>query len=451
MTRARIAAAPVVTLVLCLAGCAQAPALPFRVVSAPPDDPFAFADAIVVAVERDGELDPTTERSFDPAATTFPVRGLSFGERLLVRIEARAGGLVLGRGRSLPFDYRDPSQAPGPGAADVLVGTLGAFVTPIDGSLGSLLVAPSLVVPSPRGAVIVTATTLLEYVAHAPDDGRATLATLAALPPQRHGARWAFTANGLVGAGGASPGATSLTLAGEVLASAGLPPIEALASLAPRPSAIAVATDGSLLRIDVGARGELGLEAVGAAPDLPFDPHLAAVTVLSNGTPRVFALLVDGAHATLIDPDAGPVATHDLGSSRTGWTVAGIATQQALVAGGRDATGSGVVYDDVRILVVQAGTLAEASPAPPHGEAREGAGMIVFGDGLALLVGGRDIAGAAVASAEIIDIAVPPGDVAATRRLPFPSAAPVGAALLDRTLLVAGEGGLAIYVPPRGE
>ena len=166
--------------------------------------------------------------------------------------------------------------------------------------------------------------------------------------------------------------------------------------------------------------------------------------MLSNGTPRAFALLVDGAHATLIDPDAGPVATHDSGSSRTGWTVAGIATQQALVAGGRDATGSGVVYDDVRILVVQAGTLAEASPAPPHGEAREGAGTIVFGDGLALLVGGRDAAGAAIASAEIIDIAVPPGDVAATRRLPFPSAAPVGAALLDRTLLVTGEGGLAI-------
>ena len=150
MTRARTAAASLVTLLLGLAGCAQAPALPFRVVSAPPDDPFAFADAIVVAIERDGELDPTTERSFDPAATAFPVRGLSFGERLQVRIEARAGGLVLGRGRSLPFDYRDPSQAPSPGAADVLVGTLGAFVTPIDGALASpLLVAPSLVVREP--------------------------------------------------------------------------------------------------------------------------------------------------------------------------------------------------------------------------------------------------------------------------------------------------------------
>ena len=82
--------------------------------------------------------------------------------------------------------------------------------------------------------------------------------------------------------------------------------------------------------------------------------------------------------------------------------------------------------------------------------ARSGAAAVRFGEeGAVLLVGGRGVDGSALSSAEILDLALLPGEIALTGSLGAGALAPRAALLDDRSVLVADVTGTWLYIPPR--
>ncbi|UJR84979.1 hypothetical protein [Sandaracinus amylolyticus] len=431
-------------LVMLALGCApDAPTLAFRVHGAPPDAPFSSADALVVALEQRGVVIAGTERSVPRDASALELGDLPFGTDLAIRVEARLGEIVLARGRSFPFDY-PRHDAPPPRDPDVLIGTLGRFATPLEGTLDA---PPRLIAPTADGARIATDHALLAYRAHDPQGG-AALEVIAEVPSERAGAAWIALGEDTWALGGAASGLTrfdalgareELALEGVVIAAAALPD-----------GVIAWRDDGDVLRID--ARDVVTTLANVGAPTA--SARVLVVPARSADRDVTRALMLDDARAIVIDPEGvEPPSIVALDVPRTGRVAAVVGTGLVLLAGGRDVAGA--VTDEVALWVLRperSPALERVSPAPPPlFRARADAAVASFGEGLLLVAGGTDALGAPLASAELVDVTVFPGDVVATGAMPFPDALPRASALHDRTVLVAGEGGLGVYFPPRGE
>lgn len=407
----------------------------FRVVHASSDDPFAGADAIVVALERDGALVPGAERRFPPSATSLDVPDLPFGERLAFRVETRLGEFVLARGRSFPFDHAGPAGEPLL-SPDVLLGTLGRFaVTSTEPVTTACTIAPTS-----RGALIASGERWLEYVAHGAD-ASAALVDRGALPAGR---TWIALGDRLLGVG--VDGATSIasdatTWSSELRLEA---PVIAIAALS-REGAVAVLADGRVLRLEVHATG-LVPTSIAMLREAPSSPRVAVVET-SRGA-RV--LVVDVGAVTLIDPE-GLLSQHTLALAPAVVDAALIAAgpSTAILAGGREPLDGTRALDRVTAILVrpdQAEPLA-LFELPPLVPARSGAIAAPLGARLVLVAGGVGDGGAPVRSVEIVDVELP-GEVAATGPLPF-DAIGCAAMLADRTVLAVGPGGAAIFFPPR--
>lgn len=430
---------------LVLAGCAPGTErIAFHVRGAPPDDPFRGADTLVVALERGGRTVAGTEQIFPIDAPALELVDLPFGEDLALRVEARFGDLVLARGRSFPFDYLAADAAPAR-PPDVLIGTLGRFAQPLSELPPG---TPLALAPAPDGARVATASTVLAYRAHAAQ-GVPSLEPIASVPASRAGALWLAAGDDLIALGGAEPGATRFDPEGRAreLALDGSP--RAAAALPDGERVIVWLADGSVVRVDPDATAEL------ARLDAPTADAVAlAVPARLGDRDVVRVLLADGDRAFVVDPE-GIVApsSASLAPARRGRVIAVVGTGLVLVAGGVDE--AGVVSDEVALWVLRPDrdpSLEAVSPAPPLlFAARARASVASFGEGLLLISGGTGAAGEPLASAELIDATALPGDVVATGALPFADARPLAVSLRDRTVLVAGAGGIAVYFPPRGE
>lgn len=453
MTRgpaAGLAASIAVALIACAPDAAT---VHFRVRGAPPDEPFLGADAIVAVLEQDGRPLPPTERRFSAEATELALDALPFGERLALRVETRGrlpGGaeFVIARGRSFPFDLPSADRAPGGGAADVLLGTLGRYVAPLG---ASPLDAPAaLVVPSARGATIATATSLYRYRAHDPSTGGALLERALALPPELHDARWAPMPDGALLAGGAATPALTLFASdgGELLGEIALP--AAAVAIAPSTrGAIAVLATGEILFVE--HYPEAGLRTSPLSPAI--DPALSAASLLvvpvrvdDRDEERI--VLVTEGEIVRVDPGGGePIERAPLGGARSGRAIAIASTNEIAIAGGRDAAGT--ASDALEVWAVMPLTPITPSP-PPLFSARSGASAIAAGPRLLLIAGGLGALGEPMAGTELVDLSVLPGDVTATGSLPTAAASARGCALRDRSVLVAFDREIAVYFPPRG-
>ncbi len=192
------------------------------------------------------------------------------------------------------------------------------------------------------------------------------------------------------------------------------------------------------------------------------DATACAVPVHDSAHPGAMRVVLVGgrsggmanADAVALDPSGDDTTvTTMLARPRDRAALAVLGTGLLLLAGGRSA--GGTALDDVLVLSVQVQPdvlLAPVSPAPRAlFDARFGAAVVAFSPGRILLAGGQSVDGAPLASAEIVDakVAFPP-EIDATGALPVPLDAPLAVTLPDDTVLVAGAGGLAVYVPPRG-
>ena len=471
MTRACWLSAVVVALGLAACGPDDSyPEVPFRVLTAPGDEPWRGASEIVLSLEQSGATLAIAPSRFPVGATRLELKSPVFGRSLAFLVEAVDGDLVLARGRSFPFDF-DP--APPTRRPDVLVARVGLFVSPLADVPSAPIVAA---IATTDGALLPTSTgDLLRYTSHDPAlDGAASLRVVAHARPS---AVWADLGGGLVLAvGGATGGATLYDAVGTELAQ--LPGAE-LADQQIRPAVATLRRDQAVLvlggapaetaapvatvrRIEVVHDGELVSLRATRAADLP-EARAGAVAIAvpiqpdaSGGVTRVIVLGGQGTTGTLmsatsIDPagSAAP-ASIDLGTDARQAGVAVLSTGLVLVAGGVDAAGAAT--GELRILSVRPSSLELVSPMPlPLLPPRADPAVATFGPGLVLLAGGRGASGP-TDRADLVEVSLDnfPGDWVATGSLPVPFAAPRAVRLGDGTVLVAGAEGLAVWVPSRG-
>lgn len=446
-----------------LAACGRAAPIAPRVVHGTDDEPFRGADALFVAVEQNGvELDGATTRVPVPA-TAFELDGVPFGRGLTLRVETRLGDVVLARGRSFPFDYPSFAEAPAV-PPDVFIGTLGRFASALATDRAIVALAPT-----ERGALAVTREgEALVYEPHGAPDGSARLVS-AGVVAGRDGAQWVALAGiegVMLGVGGSSAGATLLDAGGVPVAELDGAHLRAvadvgLASAADGTWVIVVggtAGDGAVLtdvvRVDVTAGG---LEAVAlAAMSLPRVSPSAVRVSATDGASAVDVVLVVGGgeprSVVLIDPLAASTDEMPIDPPRDLDRRALVAVETGLVvaAGGADASGASAAVDLFLVRRDQEPSVARVTPAPPLlFTARQGALALPLGPGLALVLGGVGTMGEPALGAELVEGTLT-GRVVPTGALPAGTSPHAAAQLRDRSVLVAADGALFVYVPPRG-
>ena len=458
-------------------------AIDFRIVHATDDDPYAGGGSLVVGLQQVGGTQVQRELSYPIDVESGEAPLVPDGDGWLFSVEVRAeapsgGTFTLASGRSFPFSVRDaasPADRP-----DVLLGSLGRFVTPTEEALPDAAVVAA---PIEGGALIATEEgALFQYDAHEPSrDGAARLAHVTTVA-ERAGAHWLSMGAGLLLAvGGAEPGASLHDARGDTLAVLEGAALErhahgAAAVAIPQERAALVlggATDssgppeGAITRISVeaGATGGFRLRATRAAVDL-ITPRIGAKAVAvpvhdpDASCPCVRVVLFGGTDGLaplrsveLVDPtgrDATVALAPDLDTAVDGAAAAAVDEGLVILAGGgapgEPPTGR------VRALDVRPGSIRLVSPEPPPMmPPRTGAAALRFGGELVLVVGGVDAMGVPVRSAELYDFETDRfGEVASTGALPSSQAAPVATLLADGTILVAGTDRPAIYFPPRG-
>ncbi len=455
---------------LALGACTSRASVPFRVVALG-DDPFfaGTATAIAVTMERDGVREPGTTVRFAPDATALTLPPMPFGNGYAVIVETELSGLVLARGRSFPFDVSPAGASHSP---DVSLGVLGRFAPVATGDASDPYLA---VVPSADGALLASAAGLTRFVAHGPGGLPAIEARTPWPAPRIGGAAVALDRHVLV-VGGAAPGASLVDARGAVIAEiagAELPIVDGAAIASVDAATVLVVggtrSDGSLApdvtRVEWdGAH----LIATALAPLQHARTAARAVPLLARrrATPEPRVLVLDGRRAASAAPDLVLLDPSGQDAPRS-VVVPGLAVRAAacaldtglvLLAGGVDATGAAT--GQLTLLVVQpdaapgSDPIAALSPAPPPlFRARESAGAIALGPGLALIVAGRDAAAAPVAEAEIAEIQLDslPGSVVLTGTLASAGNVTAAAPLSDHTFLVSSDGALSLYFSPRGE
>jgi len=200
------------------------------------------------------------------------------------------------------------------------------------------------------------------------------------------------------------------------------------------------------LMVDAGLVSERRLDLPCATRDTP----LARIPVAS-GTAAVAERLVfvcgdalRESRVVAIDPAGrGSASEVVLPGDVRAAAVAPLGLGLLLLAGGRDP--EGVPTDVVHVLALGETSLSEIVDASrPLFSPRTNAAAHVLAPGRVLLLGGRDVAGRPVASAEIVSF---PGSVVLTREAPQPMAAPQLVALADGSVLAASSVGVAVYVP----
>lgn len=428
------------------------------------DDPFAGADTIAVSVEHAGTRISTTR--FAVASRAWSVPEVPFGTDYTLIVEPELSGLVLGRGRSFPFDLPTPTTArPLP---DVTVGVLGRFA-PLPAA--SDATAFATVAATSDGALLAGPAGFALWHAHDAVSAHPSLDPRAPWPAARVGGATASIALGVLVVGGAAAGATFFDATGAVLGELGADVIHARSGAAvvavDAQSALVVGgEDASGARIDDVVRVTWSGSALSARAltPLPAPRHDARAVALDARTATATVrrvLVMDGTTAAgddtslvLLDPlDLDPPVVVTPAPAILGSAACALATGLVLLAGGHDTTGAPSAA--VRVLVVQPDQhppLALLSPAPPSlFRARDHAFALPFGTSLALVLGGIDASGTAVAETELVDLGLVPGSVVLTGSLPSVGVATIGARLHDHTLLVASDASLALYFPPRGE
>ena len=473
MERRRDALALILGLLAAIAaGCDSGPSVAPRIVHAPGADPYLGASALALTVLRNDEAIVVEQFPPDARALSFgPIPFGQDGDRFVIRVEALASAgaaatpFVLSSGRSFPFVVRASGSQEG--NADVYVGRLGAFEVPIAAVPSS---AVRLVAKDAGGALIATDDgTIYRWTQHSAPDALPALEPAATIV-EAAGARWVALGTGDLLAVG--PGGVHFVREGAIVSAVGR---EAISTQLAGAALVAIdethallvggAPDGAsapvaaITRIDIGSGGVLSLASL-APLDVPArDITVERVAVKESDTRVVRAVVVGGIDATgvasrrvaLIDPDTGrTTARYDLAAPRQDATVIQpLDTGAIVIAGGSDAAGAPTA--DVTELVLTAAGLSVVSPSPGTlFTARSGAAAVRFGEeGAVLLVGGRGVDGSALSSAEILDLALLPGEIALTGSLGAGALAPRAALLDDRSVLVADVTGTWLYIPPR--
>ena len=443
-------------LLLGAVGCAGDRSVEFRVVVVG-DDPFLGADTTEVRVHAaDGTLvalDLLADRN-----APLELGPLPFGAPLVVEVETRLGSLPLALGRSFPFVVPGP-EAAASGPADVTLGLLGRHA-PLGlrpGAVGSLRVLPSA-----RGAWLVSADAIIPFLAHGAD-GHPALGTAQPLSPPRRGAAAIGLGGGVLLVGGAAAGASFIDPSGaeRVLEAPGLVAVRGIAPATVDGAVLLAggeAEDGTLVADVWRVRLESDAVLVEPLPPLPAPRAGAQATAfLANGSagtvPRV---LVEGGRdaagetfeLVVIDPTGtSPSAPWTSPRPRRGCAIAPLAAGQVMLAGGVEPDGT--VVSDVDVLVVDVERpWVLLAPAPdPLFRARTGAVAVPLAPGLILVAGGTDPGGAPIDATELADLRLLPGRVRLTGSLPEGAATTDAAALEDGTILVAAGSGLSLYFP----
>lgn len=428
--------------------------MPLRLTHGPAATPLEGITGLEVRVEQAGE--PIASALFGPDPADIRLPNVPFGDGLMVRVDVLVGALTAARGFSFPVDV---GLGETPRSIDVHVGKLGRFSRDVDLALDGPVAGAGA---SPGGALIATTPgTLYRYDAHGASDGAPSLERVAAFPEHR-GARWASLAGGLVAVGGDASfaslvgpdgqlrgrseegsfadqrhGAALATLAGAVVVLGGAPIRDGGATeLASHVAFV----DGALLRSDL--------------PSLPCAVRdVGATAVAINSRAGRGARVVTVCHDALrtsrllsIDPrgEVGAELLEVPGDLRqSAWTALSLGV--LMVAGGRDVDGAPTI--ELRTFAVGEGVLETLTPAPRElFDARVGAAALQLGEGLALLVGGRGVDGQGLASSELVTF---PRDVALTGPMLEGASAPRLVRLGDRSVLIADQIGVAVYVVPR--
>lgn len=380
-----------------------------------------------IAVERSEQLDPDSAIDFDPNAPFWPVPNIAYGVDLRLRVEARAGGLVLARGRSFPFAMQGPDDRP---SADVWLGTLGRF-----GEVHSGLDVRALTA-NPRGALGVDgAGARIEILAHGAegvsvDRTPADLDGLQWVPGRREGLfgvagdRWVH-----VGPDGFQAESRAT----------GFEPGSALAST---DEGVVVARLDGGLEVLVGVPGASTRRPLEPLPG-PFSNVRAAAVPVGEATRIV--VLADRA-LFVVDPSGDRPTARVEGAAASGASLAPLAAGLVAVFGG---TGEDGPVAEVLLLVL-GGERPQVLRPPALFEARVDPAVVQIREGLLLIAGGRGADGP-LSSAELLQVGLAdlPGDVAVTGSLPWPMASPRGARLADGSVLILGAEGGALYFDPR--
>ena len=464
---------PPVHLALLFVGCLGCAAgrvpIDFEIGSDPAADPYTGATELAVILEEGGLVRDEVVYPIDAVRGDlgFVAEGLGY----VLRVETRAGDVVLARGRSFPFELVLGDDPPVP---DVFLGRLGIFSLSSDDAPPATNVLG--VVATDAGALFITEDgSVVEYVAHdrTSAGSRDARTRLVATVADATSYDWVGLARGrLLAVGGPSeelrlfdatgellpelpgPGATSLRRTGASLTA--VDGGEAALLVGGIPFGAVVETD-AVTRITMvdGASGPiLSVIELMPLPSPRTDASGLSVVVRGGASCPCERVLVFGGsaggaplvEASLVDPtgSASPW-TAALPSAPPGAALAAMDTGLVAVIGGTDALG--VAVADVTILAVTSGQLDVLSPPhPPLFGARTGAAATVIGDGLVMVYGGVGPTGSALSTVELIEF---PGDVAPTGSLPAPIGSPVGVRLLDQSVLVLGPGVESVFVVPR--
>lgn len=417
------------------------------------DRPLAGANHLVTWVEHaDGERVDGSARDVQLPAARLALPTLPFASDLVLRVDAYADGIVLARGRSLPFAVtrRGAEHAP-----DLFIGSLGLFgrrtsatlpadvVAILPTSEGALLAldsgavmrfSPFAATPLIATSITLDASTRLTPVGPrflaafsaetkalsliAPDGAIARV--LEGAPLARHGAGVMLVAD--------PTGRTLLLVGGLDDAAAESPTAVTRVDI---PENFAAATITSIASLPASRWGGTLLFIEGAAPD-------GARALVLGGSSHT-----SSTDAFLVDPRGAGVVAAVPAPDVTGASVIALAAGQALSVSG----------SDVRLFVIddEPPSITIASPSPPQlSVARSSPRLVRFAPSLVLVLGGVS-GGQLVRSAEIIDLRVFPGDTVQTGTLPIAVLAPHAATLGDRSVWVFDRGGIFGYVPPRGQ
>ncbi len=466
------------------ASCTDAPPLdvPFSLVFAPGDDPLLGVSALVLEVERDGEVVARARAGLD--ATSLPLPALPFAPGYRLRVEAVDGALVLARGTSFPFTVDERGATPPP---HVFLGRLGRAVAPL-GQAGARPDGAVLgLAPTADGAVLVsTEGTVYVYRQHDGPDGLPSLTVRAHLPG-RAWAAWVDLGDGrLLGVGGATAGATVVDANGDVVATEPLSPeldglrLDVCLARTSEPvtstATIEVIAVGgrartsdppgnAVVRIDIvptepGAAGPtLGAIALEALPSGVAGAACVAVHPPGATVPATRVVVAGGVDALgatgdafVLDPEAvQPIVRVALGAALADRAVVRVSDRVVVIAGGLASDGR--VSGDFALLDVDTlgASVVEPRPSSPFLPARARAAGIALGNGVVVLFGGRELGGLPSDSASLIDVGLDafPGVARPTGALPVADDGVRAVRLADESVLVVGGRGVALYVSPR--
>jgi len=462
----------VAAVLACAFACAcDAQPVEFRIVHGSDQDPYVGATDITISL-HDRNDETLRSWSFAAPAPRGSLDPLATGHGLRFVVEATAGGRVLARGHSLPFDLGRGLSVPHP---DVYLGRLGRFATPL--SEPAVTGRPLAIAATSSGAIWIDSIgaihrfELHDRSAAAVSIGGPTLVTVATLATMADASFAALPDGSLFGIGGSDGGAVLLDSSGSVVAS--LP--ASTPELADHRFGAAVAYVGGAIVVAGGASSPGGAPTTSVTrfervttsggttlvpsplPQLPTARRGArGVAIDVRGRvdcPCERLALVGGDDAggprsrvSVIDPfGIDPTIELDHPAIRRDVTAVAIDDGLLLLAGGRDALLAPV--DSVDLLVARVDAIVALSPSlPPLFTPRAGAAGVRLAPGLVLVVGGATTLEVPSSAAELVEF---PGNTLATGSLVVPVANPSGVLLPDRTVLVVDDASVGLFVPPR--